>query len=122
MQFRVGLLFRVLFSALFIVSGLGHLGWSERFIPRMKEGALGAWLAARFDPTPLILASGVVLLVGGVLLLAGRWVRPAALALAAVVVPITLTTHLGKADPGPLLKNLALVGTLLVLAQPKEDR
>lgn len=122
MQLRVGLLFRVLFSPLFIASGLGHLGWAERFIPRMKEGVLGAWLAARFDPTPLILASGVVLLVGGVLLLAGLWVRPAALALAAIVVPITLITHVGKADPGPLLKNLALVGTLVVLTQPKEDR
>lgn len=122
MQLRVGLLFRVLFSPLFIASGVGHLGWSERFVPRMKEGVLGAWLAERVDPTPLILASGVVLLVGGVLLAAGRWVRPAALALAAVMVPITLTTHVGKSDPGPLLKNVAILGTLVGLAQRKKAR
>lgn len=121
MQLRAGLLFRLLFSPLFIASGLGHLGWSERFIPRLREGPLGAWLADRLDPTLLIIATGVVLLGGGVLLLLGRWVRPAALALAAVVVPITLTTHVGKADPGPLLKNVALLGTLVVLTQQKED-
>lgn len=122
MQLRAGLLFRLLFSPLFIGSGLGHLGWPERFVSRMKEGPLGAWLADRFDPTPLIIATGVVLLGGGVLLLAGRWVRPAALALAMVVAPITLTAHAGKADPGPLLKNLGLLGTLVVLTRRKEDQ
>jgi uncharacterized membrane protein YphA (DoxX/SURF4 family) len=83
---------------------------------------LGARLAATFDPSWLIRGTGVVLLVGGVLLLVARWVRPAALALVMVLVPITLIAHVGKADPGPLLKNLALTGTLLVLTQQKEDR
>lgn len=121
MQLRAGLPFRLLFSPLFIASGLGHLGWPEHFIGRLREGPLGAWLADQLDPTPLIIATGVVLLSGGVLLLAGRWVRAAAWALAMVMVPITLTAHVGKADPGPLLKNLGLLGTLVVLTRQKED-
>ncbi|WP_345586281.1 DoxX family protein [Streptomyces prasinosporus] len=69
--------------------------------------------------------SGAVQVVAGLLLAAGRVPRPAALALAATLVPTTLAAHRFWEEEDPdgkaqqrihFLKNLAMLGGLLIVA------
>ncbi|MFF5160241.1 DoxX family protein [Streptomyces sp. NPDC000348] len=69
--------------------------------------------------------SGAVQVVGGLLLATGRLSRPAALAVAATLVPTTLAAHRfwEEEDPGQrmqqrihFLKNLSMLGGLLIAA------
>jgi putative oxidoreductase len=110
--------FRVLFSLIFVVAGIGHFARSEAMVERLAAAPLG-FLATAVAPAPLLIAaSGVVLTAAGVLLALGLATRLAAAALFAVVVPITVTVHLGAGAEhvGPLFKNVALLGGLLHFA------
>ncbi|MEY9484538.1 putative oxidoreductase [Streptomyces calvus] len=69
--------------------------------------------------------SGAVQLVGGLLLATGRMSRPAALAIAATLVPTTLAAHRFWEEEDPeqrvqqrihFLKNLSMLGGLLIAA------
>lgn len=108
------LTFRVLFTAIFVVAGLGHLLRPAAMVERLLAAPL-APLATAVAPAPVLIAlTGVVLLLGGTALLLGFWTRGAALALIVVLVPITVVVDLG--DPqqiGPLFKNVALLGGLI---------
>lgn len=105
--------FRIATSLIFIVAGIGHLVRPEQMLARLAEAPLGAHLVAAGLGGLLVLGTGVVLLLGGLALAFGLRTRPAALALVAVLVPITVTAHVGHGgDPGPLLKNVALLGSL----------
>lgn len=111
------LFFRIATSLIFIVGGLGHLVRPDAMIARMLEAPLGLRLAELVPVRPLMLLSGGVLIAAGVALAAGYRTRHAALALIAVLVPLTVTAHLGHGDdPGPLLKNVALLGSLVHFA------
>lgn len=105
--------FRVATSLIFVVAGGGHLVRTDRMIEKLTEAPLGRRLADLGVAEPLMLASGLVLLVGGLALALGYRTRQAALLLLGVLVPITITAHVGHgSDPGPLLKNVALIGSL----------
>jgi putative oxidoreductase len=109
--------FRLLFSVVFIAAGLGHLIRPAVFVERMLKSPVGQLVAGLAPANLLVVGTGVVLLGAGVGLLLGYRTRVAASALIAVLVPITVSTHLGVAgDPGPLLKNIALLGGLLHFA------
>jgi putative oxidoreductase len=111
------LTFRILFSLIFVVAGFGHLVRPAMFADRMLKSPVGRIVADLAPAQLLVVGTGVVLLGAGVGLLLGYRTRLAALALIAVLVPITVSTHLGVAgDPGPLLKNLALLGGLVHFA------
>lgn len=110
------LIFRILFSLIFIVAGAGHL-LSPDGIVRRLQAAPGAFLVEALPPKLVVFASGGVLLIGGLALLTGLLTRWAAVALAAVLIPITLTVQVGGGEMlGPLFKNVALMGGLLHFA------
>lgn len=87
-------------------------------IQRLVEAPLGN-IATSIAPASLLISiTGVVLVAAGLLLLLGFKARLAALALIAVVIPITGTVHLapGPEHMGPLFKNIALLGGLVHFA------
>ncbi|MHB8877802.1 MAG: DoxX family protein [Myxococcaceae bacterium] len=106
--------FRVLFSLIFLIAGVGHLVRPLAFVERLLHTPVGQVISGIAPAGLLIVTTGGVLLVAGVALLIGYQTRIAALTLIAVLVPITVSTHIGGGgDPGPLLKNIALLGGLI---------
>ena len=108
------LVLRVMGSLIFIMAGFNHLFQTAAAAARLEKAQLGhlaTWLA---PAEPLIILSGIGLLTGGFLLLAGFKTRLASLLLLSILFPITLTIQVvNPAGSGPLFKNIALMGMLL---------
>jgi putative oxidoreductase len=69
------------------------------------------------DPSVLLWLSGFAFAVAGTTLALGWMTRASALILFITLVPVTVTTHLVP-DPshvGPLFKNIAILGALLLI-------
>lgn len=120
-----------------LVRRLGQLGLGAMFIKlgsdaAREPGARPEKAAAIGVPQPelAVRANGTIMTVAGWMLATDRWPRLAALLLAASLVPTTLAGHpFWEAPPGPertgntihFLKNLGLVGGLLVAAGTSRD-
>lgn len=110
---------RTLFGGFFAYTGINHLQHAEGM--GRYEGVPAATQAVR--------ATGVMLLAGGVSVMAGIKPRQGLAALVAFLIPVTLQMHRfwEQADPQRrqtdithFMKNMALVGASLALMQIKE--
>lgn len=111
------LVFRLLLAPIFIAAGLKHLVAPGRIVARLESAPFAALATAIAPAHLLVVSTGVVLFAGGLALLLGFQTRLAALGLAAVLIPITLTVQVGSAEgSGPLFKNIALFGALVQFA------
>ena len=107
---------RLLFAAMFINSGINHL--------KEREG-MTAYARSQGAPAPEfgVPGSGVLILVGGVLLALGLWPDLGALMIAAFLIPVTFYMHAFWKVSDPRMrqmqqihfgKNLALTGASLL--------
>ncbi|PTX11419.1 putative oxidoreductase [Pontibacter mucosus] len=104
---------RGLGSLIFMVAGTSHLLKTAGAAARLERAPfahLATWMA---PAETLIILSGMGLLVGGLLLLAGFKTKLASAVLLAILIPVTLTVQVGSGDYGPLFKNVALIGLLI---------
>lgn len=110
-------LFRLLTSLIFIIGGLGHFGQHRVMLDRMAESPWAPLVNRIGDPSLLLWLSGGVFVMAGVTLALGWMTRLSAMLLFVTLVPVTITMHVVP-DPshvGPLFKNIAILGALLLL-------
>ncbi len=105
--------FRVLFSLIFIVGGLGHFGRHQDMLIRIHESPWFNAIRWIGDPSVLLWLSGAVFVVAGVCFAIGFMTRLSAAALFVTLVPVTLAIHIAPGHVGPLLKNVAILGGLI---------
>lgn len=107
-------IFRVMLSVIFLIAGVNHLMKPEGVATRLENAPMG-FLATSIAPAEfLVIAAGVVLLLGGAALAFGVKTRWAALVLMLMLIPITLTVQVGDMSAlGPLGKNIGLGGGLI---------
>lgn len=103
---------RLLMAAIFVLSGIGKIA---------NPAATIGYIHAMGLPFPELALAGAigVEVVGGLLLVAGFYTRPAALALAAFSIVTGLVFHSAVGDQNQmihLMKNLAMAGGLLQIA------
>lgn len=115
----VALIGRILFVALFIGSAFGHLTQTE---------AMAGYAGAKGVPQPklAVLASGVLMLVGALMVLLGIWIDLGALLLVVFLVPTALLMHQFWKETDAQAKQLEMIqfqkdlalagGALLVFA------
>ncbi|MFQ5671044.1 MAG: DoxX family protein [Acidobacteriota bacterium] len=102
---------RVLYSMIFVVSGIWHF---------QNSGSLAAFAQARGVPLPhaAVMGSGLLILAGGLSVLFGFRARLGSALLLLFLVPVTLVMHRPLSDPlqaTQALKNLALMGGALMI-------
>ena len=111
------LLGRLLYSLIFIMSGMGHF---------MQEDMMTQYAQAKGLPAAraMVLLSGVVLLLAGLGILLGIYVQVAALALFVFLLLAAFTMHAFWKESDPMarateqamfMKNLALAGGALLI-------
>lgn len=111
------MLFRTLFSLIFLVAGGGHLLNPAGIVSRLEAAPFYDLVTTFASAGTLVTLSGVALVVGGSGLLLGLFTRLSAILLLSVLIPITLTVQTGGTSTlGPLFKNIALVGGLIHFA------
>lgn len=129
---------RALLGGIFVLSGARSAASPEPFTARARRmtDRVAPLLESVHpglptDAASLVRVNGTVQLVGGLLLASGRFTRPAAVALAASLVPTTLAGHSFWAESDPaqraqdqihFMKNLGLLGGLLLAAADTEGR
>ena len=108
---------RILFSALFLGSAVGHLTQTK---------AMAGYAASKRVPSPVaaVIVSGVLILLGGLSVLLGVWPDLGALLLIVFLVPTALLMHRFWRERDPMMrqndqvhfmKDLALAGAALVM-------
>ena len=109
--------FRVLTSLIFVIGGLGHFRQHQMMLERMEDSPWRDIVRAIGDPSVLLWLSGVAFVAAGATLALGFLTRASALVLFVTLVPVTVAIHVVP-DPehvGPLFKNVAILGALLLI-------
>lgn len=108
---------RILFSLMFIMSGMGHLTKSAGMA--QYAGAMGVPA-----PTLAVIITGIMLLLGGLSVILGYKVKVGTILLVVFLIPTTFMMHAfwGIEDPmqsqmqmGMFMKNLSMMGGALLL-------
>jgi putative oxidoreductase len=108
---------RILFSALFIMSGITHL---------TKLGAMSQYAAAQGVPAPTlaVAVTGFMILAGGLSILLGAWPRIGALLIFVFLIPTSFYMHRYWGLPDPMvaqnqmahfMKNMVMAGGALMI-------
>lgn len=106
---------RILFSAIFILFGLGH--FTQTAV--MAEMWVPDWAPA---PTLVVLVTGADIVVGGLMVLLGYKTKVAGLMLAAFLIPVAIFVHgpgFAAGDQvaaGMFMRDLALAGGAFLIA------
>lgn len=113
----VDVFFRFLTSLIFIIGGLGHFGQHQVMLDRMEESPWAGTVNMIGDPSVLLWLSGFAFVVAGVTLALGWMTRASALVLFFTLIPVTIAVHLvpDSSHVGPLFKNIAILGALLLI-------
>ncbi len=100
---------RICLALVFLNAGVNHLKGFSEFVPVIASKGL---------PLPAVLAVGAIacLLLGSLSLILGLKTKIGALLLVLFLIPTTLAFHPFTTDLGNFLKNLALIGGLLMVA------
>jgi len=107
-------LFRVMLSGIFLMASASHLLNVDHAIQRINQAKFKEIAYVFGDPKFTVIASGIGMLIAGISLMIGLKVKWAAIILALILIPITLTIQVGSMDSlGPLFKNIAIMGGLL---------
>lgn len=112
---RIDLIFRITLSLIFIVGGFGHFLGLNGMLERIKESPWRDHVELIGDPAILLWLSGAAFVVFGFLLMFGLLRRLSALILFLTLVPVTLAIHIAPGHVGPLLKNVAILGALMLV-------
>ena len=105
---------KVMLSGIFLVAGLNHVIVPEGVAKRLIASSMYEFFPTFVDPEVLVIVVGVGLLTGGLLLIFNQFIRPAAILLFVLLIPITVSVQLqGLETMGPLFKNVAIAGALL---------
>ncbi|MET9969971.1 DoxX family membrane protein [Streptomyces sp. NPDC006356] len=93
---------RILFSALFLASAVGHL---------TRTKAMAAYAASRGVPAaaPATFGGGLLLLVGGLSVLLGVWADLGALLLLVFLVPTAVLMHAFWRESDPQVRQMEMV-------------
>ena len=114
------MLFRSLSSLIFIYAGIKHIMNPDGIFKRLGASTVFTWMPNEILFRTAILVSGIIMVLGGLFLLAGFQTRRSAVVLLAMIIPITLTTQLENLnDLGPFFKNVAIAGSLLLISKTK---
>ncbi|MFT4605515.1 MAG: putative oxidoreductase [Rhodothermales bacterium] len=104
---------RILFSAIFIMSGLGHFTQTA-----MMSGMVPAWMPAA---NLVVILTGVAIVAGGLMVLLGYKAKLGGLILALFLIPTALLVHgpgFAAGDQvasGMFMKDMALAGAGLLI-------
>jgi putative oxidoreductase len=113
---------RAFTSLIFIYAGFNHLLYPEKIFKRISTSVMYSYISNEGLFLFSIYATGVVMVVAGLLLTAGVQQRKTALALLIVLIPITLSVQLDNLDDlGPFFKNVAISGSLIFLINFKSN-
>lgn len=105
---------RSMLSGIFLIAGINHVVFPGHVAKRLMESPVYENVLFFMNAEILVMATGVGLLAGGILLLLNRYTRQAAILLLLLLIPITIGVQLqGWSTAGPLFKNVAISGALL---------
>ncbi|MFK8051274.1 MAG: DoxX family protein [Halioglobus sp.] len=107
------LIFRISFSLIFLIGGLGHLRRHEDMLQRIETSPWFDLVNSLGQPAFFLYLSGIIFCIAGLGLMLGFYTRLSALALFVTLVPITFVIHIAPDHTGPLFKNVAILGGLL---------
>ncbi len=114
MQQYIPLLGRILFSAVFIMFGLGHFAQAEMMANNLVPG----WVPL---PNLVVMAAGPYIVAGGLMVLVGDKAKLAGLMLAAFLIPIAFIVYGAgfaagdQVATGMFMKDLGLAGAGLLI-------